>query len=210
MEFIEGFDKYYVSPLVRTIETAGRLAISTGSHWRLDDRWRERDWGEYGVLNDDEREERYEISHRLRGQNKWYWCPPGGESLASGVRLRFESILRTLHNEAEEKDAIAVTHGETMDVARFVLERLSPFQWLEQDKNPRYKTANCQILHYTRIDPITGDLSDSMRWRRSICAWDQTKSWDNGEWVEIEHRKYSDDDLLEIASNFPRLLGDCD
>ena len=46
-EFPDGFDRYYVSSLARTVETAGMLAIN--GHWDIDDRWRERDWGEYGI-----------------------------------------------------------------------------------------------------------------------------------------------------------------
>src|SRR5690348_5957737 len=48
------FDRYYVSPHVRTAETAATLSLA--GDWRLDVRWRERDWGEFGVLNEAERD----------------------------------------------------------------------------------------------------------------------------------------------------------
>lgn len=208
-EFPEGFDRHYVSPHVRTIETAGRLAI--GGKWFIDDRWRERDWGEYGILNDEERERRYELAHKLRKQNKWYWCPPGGESLATGVRLRVEDILDSLHRGYEEKDestVIGVAHGETNDVFKFVLERLTPVEWLDQDEDEAFKVSNCQVIHWSRRDPKTGTIAPKIQWRRSVNAWDKTRSWDKGEWTEIEYRNYTDTELIELAERFPRLLED--
>lgn len=203
-EFPDGFDRYYVSSLARTIETAGKLAIN--GQWNIDDRWRERDWGEYGILSESEQQARYELSCKLKMQSKWYWCPPGGESLATGVRLRFEDILETMHRELAGKKVIAVTHGETMEVARFVLERLLPEEWQQQEHDEAFKLANCQILHYTRTNPGTGELSSRLEWRRSVCAWDENLSWSNGEWVRIDRRRYDDNELLRLVESRPRLL----
>jgi broad specificity phosphatase PhoE len=204
--FPEDFNKYSVSSLARTIETAGEMAI--GGCWDIDDRWRERDWGEYGISSDDEQKQKYEISRKLKNQSKWYWCPPGGESLATGVRLRFEDILESMHRELPDTRQIVVTHGETMEVARFVLERLLPEEWQRQEQDEAFKLANCQILHFSRADPVTGELSRRIEWRRSICAWDESRSWNNGEWVHIEHRKYNDQELLGLVEAYPRLLKD--
>jgi broad specificity phosphatase PhoE len=198
------FDRCYVSPHVRTAETAATLGL--GGPWAVDVRWRERDWGEYGVLNDAEREERYALSRRLREQNAWYWCPPGGESLATGVYGRFRDILDTLHREAEGKRVLAVTHGEMIDVARFVLERLTPEEWLRQDADQAYSVRNCQILHYTRRDPEGGGLDARIRWMRSICPYDERLSWHGGRWTEISHRLYRDDELMTMVEAYPPLL----
>jgi broad specificity phosphatase PhoE len=205
--FEEGFDRYYVSPLTRTMETAARLAIN--GEWRLDDRWRERDWGEFGILNEAEQLERFDLSHRLRGQHKWYWCPPGGESLATGVRLRFRDILDTLHRENDGQRVIAVTHGEMIDVARFELERINPDEWLEQSKDSHYRVENCQIMHYSRRNPATEELHPRIQWVRAICPWDDLLSWNDGQWMEIQPRpKYSDDELLARAERYEPLLAD--
>jgi len=200
------FDRYYVSPHVRTLETAAALAL--GGDWTIDLRWRERDWGEFGVLNQVDRELRFDLSHKLKEQNKWYWCPPGGESLATGVHGRFRGILDTLHREAAGQRVIAVTHGEMIDVARFVLERLTPQQWLDQDADGAYAVRNCQILHYTRRDPGTGRLSSRLRWMRAICPWNDEHSWRSGAWAEIQPRRFSDAELLEMVRGYPPLLGD--
>lgn len=203
--FPKGFDRYYVSPLMRTVETAGSLAIN-GS-WVKDDRWRERDWGEYSALNEVQKIERYELSHRLKQQHEWFWCPPGGESLATGVRLRFEDILDTLHRETAGQRVIAVTHGETMRVVRYVLERMDPDEWLEDIERDDRKMNNCQVLHYTRTNPQGGEVMPHMQWFRSICPWDSSKSWNGGDWITIPpRRRYSDDELLESAASHARLF----
>lgn len=203
-EFPDGFDRYYVSALLRTIETAGNLGIN--GHWTIDDRWRERDWGEFGPLSDDEQKAMFSLSAKLKQQSKWYWCAPGGESLATGVRLRLEDILDTMHRELDGKQVIAVTHGETMEVARVVLERLLPDEWQQQELGDDYKIRNCHVLHYSRRNPTTGQIADKLRWRRSVCPYNECESWFRGEWVELEFRQYNDADLLELAAEHPNLL----
>ena len=200
------FDRYYVSPHTRTAETAAALGLD--GDWILDVRWRERDWGEFGVINNAERAERFALSQKLKDQNAWYWCPPGGESLATGVHGRFRDILDTLHREAAGQRVVAVTHGEMIDVARFVLERMAPHQWLAQERDPMYDVRNCQILHYTRRDPVGGKLDQRIRWMRSVCPWDETLSWEAGRWREIRRRQYGDDELMRLVEQFPLLLDD--
>jgi NAD+ kinase len=203
-EFPNGFDRCSTSPHIRAVETAGTLAL--GGKWRIDDRWRERDWGEYGILNEEQREEQYRHSRKLKNQNKWYWCPPGGESLATGVRLRFEDILDTYHRELNGKDAIAVTHGEKIDVGSFVLERLTVIEWLARNEDPKFRIPNCFVLQYSRTNPETGRMENHANWRRGVCVWDPNFSWDDGNWVRIEHKQYSDEELLQMAEQYPPLL----
>jgi broad specificity phosphatase PhoE len=205
-EFPDGFDKYYVSPLARTLETAGYLAIN--GDWSIDDRWRERDWGEFMLLNTAERLKQYPNSERLFRQAKWYWGPPGGESLSTNVRLRFEDILDTLHREQSDNKVIAVTHGETIWVARFVLERLTPEEWMLQEKDPAYKVLNTVVIHYSRRNPETGEIDSRLRWRRVICPWDESLSWNKGKWTEITHKNYTDSEIIALAEQHETLLSD--
>lgn len=204
--FPGGFDRYYVSSMTRTIETAGLLALN--GKWQIDDRWRERDWGEYGKLNETQREVEMARSKQIFDQSMWDWCPPGGESLATGVTLRFRNILGSLHRDIERKKVIAVTHGEVIEVARVILERLRPEEWMEQEKDPNYKLPNCAIVHYTKRDPDGGTWKDKLTWRRVICPWDSSKSWHNGEWIKIINDSYSDKDLIDLAEQNERLLSD--
>ncbi len=171
-----------------------------GGTWRKDDRWRERDWGEYGTVNDATRDVLFKMSKQFPRSSEWYWVPTGGESLVTGVRLRFEDILDTAHRETDPGDPnsswIVAAHGEIATVAMFVLERLTPGEFERRRVSGKYKMANGQVLHYTRRNPLTGEVADRLRWRRSVCPWDPTRSWDNGEWVEITEKLFSDEDLL--------------
>lgn len=198
------FDGYYVSPFTRTLETAANLSIN-GS-WSIDDRLRERNWGEYNLLGWDQIQEDNPLSFAISKHNHWYWRPRGGETLAGDVRGRVENFLTTLDNKADEKNVIAVSHGGWMQAARFVLENLTPQEWLSQFKTPEYKLWNCQTLHYTRINPKNGERAPYLKWRRSICPWDESRSWNNGEWVEINSKQYSDAELKEEVAKYKQLL----
>jgi broad specificity phosphatase PhoE len=107
--------------------------------------------------------------------------PWGG--LATDVRQRVKSIIDTLHQEASDGRVIATTHGKFMTVVRFVLERMTVEEWLKKDQQELLE--NCQILHYSRRNPATGAVVSDMRWMRSICPWDLSRSWDNGQWREL-------------------------
>ena len=204
-EFPEGFDRAYASSLIRTRETASRLGIL--ATWHLDDRWREREWGEVGVLNNAERAAQYPLSMQLREQSKWYWHPAGGESLATDVRLRFTTILDTLHREMDGQRVLAVTHGQMIDVARFVLERLLPEEWEAQDHDRQRQIPNCAIVHYSRVNPETQEVGPRMAWRRVICPWDESQSWNGGAWEHFEaKRTFTNAELLEQVEAYPRLL----
>lgn len=197
-------NRYYVSPFTRTLETAANLMID--GHWRIDDRLRERSWGEYNLLSWDQIQEDNPFSFKVREHNQWYWRPHGGETLAGEVRERFESFLTTLHRKATNERVIAVSHGGWMQTARFVLERLTPDEWISQVTTKEYKLWNCQTLHYTRINPNTGEKAPYLKWRRSICPWDEKRSWNNGEWVEINSKQYSDVELKEEVAKYKQLL----
>jgi broad specificity phosphatase PhoE len=194
------FNRYFVSPHTRASQTAGLLALN--GQWQKDDRWRERDWGEYGMVSKAERKQKYGDSTEIRSRSEWYWKPTGGESLATGVRLRFDSILDKLHRETskydDESSVIVVAHGEMLRVAQFVLEQMTPDDWNKQEEEDTAKIANCQIIHYTRRNPITGEIGRRARWRRAICPWDETKSWHNGEWREISGKLFTDAELLDV------------
>lgn len=204
-EFPEGFDHYHVSSLTRTLQTAGNLAI--GGDWNIDDRLRERDWGQFGSLSRDQQIEKYELSLKQKELNKWYWCPPGGESLGTGVRLRWDRIINTMHREMDYQTYIGVTHGETMEVGRVMIEKLLVPEWIAQQKDKRFDIANTQVLDFSRDDPSTGIDSGRLQWRRSICPWDPNKSWNGGDWEKFDiDRTFSDAQLLGMVAVHEPLL----
>lgn len=50
------------------------------------------------------------------------------------------------------------------------------FAEIEESTDYRDKIWNCQIIHYTRRDPVTGDVGPAFNWVRSICPWDTSTS----------------------------------
>jgi hypothetical protein len=75
-----------------------------------------------------------------------------------------------------------------------------------QEADPAYRVRNCQILHYTRRDPVGGGLDPKLRWMRSVCPWDPSASWRGGQWTEIYRRLYTDTELAAMVETYPELL----
>ncbi len=208
-ENIGEFDRYFYSPYRRTEETMSNLALRPAIGWMENDLIRERDWGEFGNMTEEEREAHLPFSKQNKDLNPWYWTPSGGESLATGTRLRFERFLLTMHNEMEKKRVIAVSHGEYMWVARFVLERMTVSQWIESDADKSQRIQNAMVLQYTRRDPERPSLiADSARWARAVCPWDESKSINGGDWWEIERRTHTEDEIMEKVKSYPRLFSE--
>jgi broad specificity phosphatase PhoE len=142
--------------------------------------------------------------------NEWFWKALGGESLATGVRARVEFVMESLHRRGDRNNnVIAVTHGEFIRVAQFVIERMSPDYFNLTDADPRYKVENTMVIEYTRQNPEhPAEIRDQYHWRRATCPWDESKSWFNGEWIEFYTKKHSDEELLSFAEAHPRFFAD--
>lgn len=198
-------DRFYASPHVRARETAATLAL--GGEWRVDDRFRERDWGELFS-----HQPMPEVMRDMKQLDQWYWKPTGGESLATGVRLRVESVMNSLYRRGGRgvnHNVLAVAHYEFISVAQFVIERLTPEQWRDRDDDPAYKIRNTMVLQYTTKNPYDAEddtIHTHYTWRRAICPWDRTLDWDGGEWVNVESVKHSDADLMAEVNRHPHLF----
>jgi broad specificity phosphatase PhoE len=188
------FDRDYCSPYIRTQETAAHLALPN-AEWRLDQRLRERDWGEIGSMPRGEHKKFYPRNSSLQKIDALYWRPPGGESIAD-VRMRVRTFFDTLHRECEGLSVVVVTHGEVMSAVRGALEYLSDETWLDFDEDDSRKIHNTHIYHYTRRDPETGETGKYLSRRRAVCAY---RSLDTG-WETIERKRFGNDELLERVS----------
>lgn len=189
------FHRFFVSEYDRAKETAALLNIPH-AEWLVSFYLRERDWGELDVMSGEERRKRFAENLRRKEIDPFYWKPVNGESMP-GVCLRLEKVLDTLHRECDQKNAILVAHGEVMWCFRYLLERMSHsnIMELEHSKNPHDKIHNCQIIHYTRIDPVSGEVAPYLNWMRSVCPYELSLS--HNEWVRIERKKYSNVELME-------------
>src|SRR5262249_3996503 len=151
---------------------------------------RERDWGRLDVMSIEQRKQEFAEDLRRRELDRFFWQPPGGESMAD-LCLRIERVIDTLQRDAADQRAIVVCHGEVMWAFRVRLERMSQheYQRLDNSKHPFDKIHNCQILHYTRREPGTRNVVPYLNWVRSVCPWDLARS--PNEWAEIVRPKYT-------------------
>jgi NAD+ kinase len=200
------FERAYVSNYLRAQETAGHLKLEN-VRWYREYFLRERDWGqmENAGMVPIEEEEMFRAEFERRKRDGFYWAPPGGESLAH-LSLRLERVVSTLHRECSEMRVVTVCHGEVMWAFRVRMERMSQthFQELDNSKHPFDRIHNCQIIQYTRRNPLTGELAPHMLWFRSICPWDMTLS--RNSWEEIKRPKFTNEELLADAAVMPRLI----
>ncbi len=208
-EVSEAFDERYVSPYIRTRETALHIG-GAACQWLSDDRLPERDWGVYNSVLPSERAKHFPHSERMRSLSSLRWRPDGGEALMSEVLLRYRDWQETLHREQEDNRVIAVTHGEFMWVARYVIERMLPEEWEEADEDKAQRLTNCSILWYSRANPDDPeDVSKSLTWRKIIRPDDIDSSPFGGEWVKLQgKRRFSGDDLSAQVEAVPRIFSD--
>ncbi len=206
---VASFDGRYVSPFLRTRETAAYIGGHDTGEWTIDDRVVERSWGVYGTVARAEQRVQFPLTAKLHEATPWYVRFDGGESMPD-VYGRFRDFQGTLHREQSDKRVIVVSHGDFINVARYGVERMRPEQWEALDRDPRYNIRNCSILHYTRVNPDdSNDVRDKIHWRRMIYPTAPDESPDGGNWVELpERQRFSGAELLEQAELAPRLLED--
>eukprot|EP00941_MAST-03F_sp_MAST-3F-sp1_P000586 g586.t1 len=167
----QSFDRYYTSEYLRSMETAGLLGLPD-AQWFGEMFLRERDWGNMDLLSQEERHRRYRRDLELRDRDRFFWEPPGGESLAS-VCLRVDRFITMLHRECANQRVMVVCHGEVMWAFRARLERMTQMQYrdIENRRSMRDHLHPGQVLHYSRRDPISGELNPFFSHVRSACPW---------------------------------------
>jgi broad specificity phosphatase PhoE/NAD kinase len=197
------FHRYYVSEYIRAMETAGLMNMP-GSRWFVEVQLRERDWGQFDIMSQKERVVRFSEETKRRDRDSLFYAPPGGESLVH-VLSRVDGILNNFNRQAANKRCLIVCHGEVMWAFRLRFERLSQLTYREMEAAPTSveKIHNAQILHYTRQNPYTGEISPIFKWKRSICPWDLTRS--RNVWEEIMRVQHTNESLLQHVNRVKRI-----
>ena len=144
------FDAAFVSPYVRTRQTADGLSL--GLDWRIDDRLREREWGEYLADGDSYSAEQYLSDLNQCGQIDWKSRFLGAESVLD-MAPRVEDFLRQALSETPKGRIIAVTHGGTIRAVQTIFERLCA-----GPDCPDHRLSNCCVVIY-RLETL-----DLVRW----------------------------------------------
>lgn len=211
------FDGFCASPCLRALETAAWLQIPF-AHWRPEFYLRERDWGDLDIVSDQEKRTIYKEAMEKRKTDGFFWRVLNIEPM-SDVCLRVDRAIQKIARKYNGKNVIIVCHGETMWALRMILEGLPPWEYarLEASPDKKNRILNCQILQYTREEPALNansangattkrskKLFSDFTWMRSVCPTDPTLS--SNIWTKIEHKEYSNAELLKIAAATPRMI----
>ena len=205
---LPGFDKYVYSPHRRTRETGGHLGLHRAA-WQLSRLLREREWGEIQGLVEEEHRAQYPRNYAWMKADPLHWAPPGGESISQVADNRVREFFDWLHREHDDKgvnSVIAVTHGELIWATRLALDYMFNEDYEASENDPSQKINNCQVVHYTRLDPETGKVAPYLRWKRSVWPWQSPD--DVGVWQESTRRILTNEELLTQAEVLPRLFGE--
>lgn len=153
------FDEAYVSPYVRTQQTADGLGL--GLHWRTEERVREREWGDYSAPGFPP----YSVQNYLADLSvcsdlTWKTAFPGAESVLDMVP-RVQSFLGDALEETPIGRILVVTHGGTIRAFQSLLERL----WLPGALGVDHRLSNCCIVMYrlVQVDLDRGEWIGEVR-----------------------------------------------
>lgn len=198
------FDRYLVSEYLRAMETAGRMGLPS-ARWYAEMLIRERDWGAMDLMSEKERFVKMQDELKRRDLNRFYYAPPGGESLAA-VAQRADRLLGILNQECHDKKAIVVAHGEVIWAMRTRLERMSQDTFIELQESGRMvdQIHNGHVLHYTRKNPQSGKMAPFFTHVRSVCPWNEKLSPKG--WMKINRPVYDNELLLATAERVPRMI----
>lgn len=199
------FDRYLVSSYARAMETAARLDLP-GARWLIDPYLRERDMGDFDIMSEEDKQNLHPRAFEAYSLDPFYWRPPNGESMAE-LCLRVDRVLDTLHRECQDKRVIIVCHGMVMWAFVIRLERLTPEEFLNSKRYglPASRIHNCQIVHYTRRDPVLTRATARVNWVRSVCPWDE--SLGSRRFRSIERPEpFSNEDLLRKVEQCQRIV----
>lgn len=202
------FTSCLTGEFTRSLETATNLNIPNAK-WLPSIYLRPRDFGSFAHFDRTRNEAEFAQQMAERERDSFYWTPPNGESVAH-VTLRTERVISWIRNHVpSEGNALIVTHKDVMETFRILIENISQIEYREAILNPpkKNKLYYCSILHYTRKDPNTQEISPTYQWMRIITPWMGPRYTSNN-FTEIGKRNYSNSDLMSEVSNSPQLFLD--
>jgi NAD+ kinase len=205
LENIHGqFDHCLVSAYVRARETAGYLGLP-GVEWEIDPYLIERDHGDLDGMTQAQKDKKFGDNLARRAMQEFYWRPPNGETrLDAG--LRWDRIMHSLSDRHHDHRVIIVAHETLIEAG--MIRRLhwtvEEFCKWKESNDEATKIHNCQIIHFSRRDPISGTIHEGVRWWRTVCPWDLSIT--DGSWQPILKRRFTNDELLKQASEYERLI----
>ena len=204
--FNQPLDSFITGEYVRSLETAALLDLPQ-AEWVPSLYLRPRDFGEFAALNYNSIDKEFFKNMKERIRDSFYWTPPNGESIAH-LTLRTERVIHWIrHHVSPNGSAIIVTHKDVMETFRIRIERISQIDYKSKILHPKEpnRLNYCSLIHYTRKNPNTGEILPRYKWMRIITPW-MGKKYLSTNFENIEHRTYSNEELLTEVSIFPKLL----
>ncbi len=180
---LNGFNKYLVSPLIRTRQSANSLDLS--DVWVEDPRLAERNRGDIQGLTNKQHIERFPKSYKQMSEHPFHWVPPHGESILA-VSHRFGELVNDVVNTS---NVLIMTHRDVIWAALVPLEGMN----LEEVESINTDIiSNGQVVHYTNVNPSTGVAESlEMIWKRSVDPSAVNISVQNIEWINVSDIRQS-------------------
>ncbi|SEJ27983.1 alpha-ribazole phosphatase [Propionispira arboris] len=130
------FDEIWASPSIRTMETA--KIITRGQALKIEDRFRELNFGEWEGLHYLTIEKQYPVEWKAWGDDWQHYCLPGGESFMDfyeRVKNAWNELKSQVVRQKEIKNVLLTVHGGTLKVIT-LLEKKLPLKAYWQIKFP--------------------------------------------------------------------------
>jgi broad specificity phosphatase PhoE len=143
---LDGVDVLYSSDLARARETAEIVAERLGLEVRVDERLRERGFGEWEGLNADEIEQRFADAHRLWKAGEG----PGAENAEpfDAFAARIHGFVDEVLEEHQGKSVLVVSHGGSIRVIHALATGLD----YVRDHRLIPGVPNCAVARYAARD----------------------------------------------------------
>lgn len=158
---LKRFDSYLVSMSLRSVQSAVAMDFKD-ILWLGDERLNERNRGLIRGLKPEQHRARFPDSYETMKSDPLYWVPPGGNSISEVAGL-WHSFYDDIKDALES--IIIVGHRDQIWAAQQPLEHLSDKELLAINTN---NIHNSQIIHYTSLDPDTGQQAPELMWKRSV------------------------------------------
>lgn len=199
--------RHYVSPYVRTRQTAGLMGLHEEPRkveWYVNRTIRERDWGDIDSIPKQQfwDDPINALNAQKMKSDPLYWRPPGGESIQDVADNRVRNFMDTLHRECSGQLVVAVTHGEFMKATRLVLERISDEQFMLDEYSKLRRIQNCQVIQYTQDSAVAGlplsPGSPRLQFTRTITPLVEEGKCVVTPWVSIDFHRPTNEELLAL------------
>lgn len=197
------FDACYVSPFIRTRETAVILSGKSNVEWRIDDRLSERIWGIYGLVSRSEQRSHFPLTAKLANDDPWYIRYDGGESLFD-VYNRFKDFSAKMWRENAGQNVLVVAHQQYIQTVCYDIEKMLPEDWDSVWENRKYIIPNCGAVEFSRVNPLDpNDIREKFSWRRFIDLASRKHGSAREQWEEIGGGKaFSVEELSSQVMNY--------